>query len=845
MKHLHPLLLAAAIAAALLLPTTAPANASVVDKQKQLDRWTWRDNHDDDWFKARIPFFESPDADIDATYYYRWELVTKHMVYGSPESGYNFTEFMNRPGWSGRYGSISCPLGHQIDELRWLKDRRITDDYIRYWFDTEGAQPRSYSNWYDSAVWNYYLANGDKNFVVGRLPSMEAQYQGWLREHWDPAHGMFHWSGMHDGMEYTINSRQTTDTFAGADSYRPTLNSYVYGDLNALADTATLAGDAAKAAGYRQKADALKQRVQQELWEPKRQFFLDQFINDEVSQTGVKIKAKTLTYQDGQFAGDSHGRELSGYAPWMFNLPDKNRGYEAAWKGITDTNVFLAPYGLYFTERQDPLFLVAQGSCVWSGNNWAFADSLVLTAMANVLNNYPQRVITKDDYFRALKAYTLCQRKDGKPYDAEMSDPDTGKWVQDVPNSSDHYFHSSYNDLIITGLAGLRPRADDVVEVNPLAPDSWSYFALDDVAYHGHLLSILWDKDGTRYRRGKGLTVWADGKRIVAAPTLTRVQGKLPAGETVQIRPARPVNFAVNNDGAYYPRVTASSTAPDNGTGNITDGAFVYSADRPVNRWTSAPNSGATQWAEIDFGIARPVEEVKLYILDDGPGQSVRAPVSYTLEYWDGTIWKSIPKQMRTPATPIGHRANIVTFPTLPTSRLRAAFTPLPGGAVGLTEFEAWGRAALPLPPAPAGDNLARTAKASASFTSQFDRVEEINDGFTVTNGGRNRWTAFDSPNATDWVQLDFGKAVTVGRMAISLWADGGGVRIPKSFSVQYWNGSAWTAVDEIKRDPALPTLGSANEITIRPTLTDKLRLTFSHNLPGKSGLTEWMVWKK
>jgi hypothetical protein len=236
---------------------------------------------------------------------------------------------------------------------------------------------------------------------------------------------------------------------------------------------------------------------------------------------------------------------------------------------------------------------------------------------------------------------------------------------------------------------------------------------------------------------------------------------------------------------------------------------------------------------------------VKLYVLDDGAGQSVRAPASFALDYWDGAAWKPVPRQTRTPAQPVGHRPNIVTFPTLPTSRLRAVLTPRPGAAVGLTEFEAWGHAPLPLPAAPVRDNLARTAKASASYTSQFDRVEEVNDSQIVMNGGRNRWTAFDSPDESDWVQLDFSKPVTVGRTEVYLWADGGGVRLPKSFTVQYWNGQAWTAVTEVKRDPARPTLSVANEITIRPLQTNKLRLTFVHDLPGKSGLTEWMVWER
>ncbi|HZT79317.1 MAG TPA: hypothetical protein VFA26_03795, partial [Gemmataceae bacterium] len=109
------------IALAALLALAGAAPAQVLDKQKLLDAQTFWDNRDWDWYKTNIPFFESADADLDTTYYYRWELVTKHLTYGSPDSGYSFTEFIDRPFWSGAYGSISCPAGHQLYEVRWLE----------------------------------------------------------------------------------------------------------------------------------------------------------------------------------------------------------------------------------------------------------------------------------------------------------------------------------------------------------------------------------------------------------------------------------------------------------------------------------------------------------------------------------------------------------------------------------------------------------------------------------------------------------------------------------------------------------------------------------------------------
>src|SRR2546426_5175436 len=151
---------------------TVPLPAQVLDKQKLLDAQTFWDNRDWDWYKANIPFFECPDPDLTTTWYYRWELVTKHLTYGSPNCGYSFTEFIDRPFWSGAYGAISCPAGHQLYEVRWLHDKRYAQDYAKYWFRTSGAQPRRYSTWLADAVWAVHLAQGDDRFAKDLLPDL-------------------------------------------------------------------------------------------------------------------------------------------------------------------------------------------------------------------------------------------------------------------------------------------------------------------------------------------------------------------------------------------------------------------------------------------------------------------------------------------------------------------------------------------------------------------------------------------------------------------------------------------------------------------------------------------------
>ncbi|MCG6987485.1 MAG: discoidin domain-containing protein, partial [Gemmatimonadetes bacterium] len=710
----------------LLLPfagCSPKPRATLIDHQAVFRRYDWWDNRDWPWYEANIPFFESPDPALDETYYYRWELVTKHLTYGSPATGYVFTEFIDRPFWSGAYGSISCPLGHQLDEARWLRDPRPAEDFARYWFETPGAQPRRYSNWYGAAVWGAYAVIGDTAFLHAMLPHMEAQVAGWTAEHWDPVHRMYHWVGAWDGMETNINSRLTDDTFSGADGYRPTLNSYLWADMRAIARTAALFGEADTAAAYARRAADLEDRVQKELWDPKRSFFFHQFAHDEIHG----IRKNTLTYQSGPYAGNPHGRELIGYIPWEFSLPDS--GYAGAWRFLMDTAYFAAPFGPTTVERHDPQFWISPRCCVWSGNEWPYATTQTLVAMANLLDDYHQTVVTKNDYYRLLHTYALDQRMNGRPYVAEAANPLTGSWSgHNTFYHSEHYFHSGFVDLVVSGLVGLRPRGDDTLEVAPLAPDSWPYFALENVRYHGHDVAVAWDRDGSRYHRGAGLAVWVDGREVARVPTLERVKVALPPAPPQPPEP-RLSDWAVNNEAAYFPFASASSSDPRYPPFYAVDGNRWYHPS-PPDRWVAAPSKSGTDWLQVDFGAPRPVQRVQLYFLDDVDGPKVEAtgdearsgvpgkpgatdlpvrpPASYEVQRWNGTAWSDVPGQRRTPATPMGRRANTVDFPLVRTSRIRVVLHHRSGATSGMTEIETWGPAdAKVAPPTEAVGDLA------------------------------------------------------------------------------------------------------------------------------------------
>ena len=829
------------------LPTEISAEAAepeaILDKQKALEAQTWWDNRDWDWYKANIPFFDCPDAELVTTWYYRWELLTKHLTYGSPNSGYSFTEFIDRPFWSGAYGAISCPVGHQLYEARWLRDSQYVRDYARYWFRTPGAQPRNYGCWLADGIWAAHTVHPDDAFITDLLPDLVKNYQGWEARQFVPEVGLFWQNGHDDGMEFNINSRQTKDILRGANGYRPGFNAYMYADALAIAGVAERAGEKETAQAYRAKAASLKANVQKLLWDPKREFFFPMSVRDESDAEGNIVKKHTLTYQSGKFAGSPHGREEHGYIPWQFNLPDP--GFEQSWKFLMDSEYFFSKFGPTSVERHDPLFVLKTSCCWWSGQSWPYATAQTLKALANLLQNYKQSIVTSTDYVKLLHIFASSHRKNGVPYLAEALHPDTGSFEgHDGYNHSEHYFHSSFNDLVITGLVGLTPRNDNTLALAPLAPAEWNYFALDDISYRGHTVSIVWDRDGTHYRKGAGLRVIVGGKTLASRPTLGKLVVKLPvAPKKISAKSTR-LNYAVNNDGDYYPRLTASFTDPKTSLEAINDGNYRYTV-HPPNRWTTQGSPHKSDWLELDFGIARRIDTVKLAFLDDGTG--IVAPESVALEFFDGTTWKPLPLTSAR-AKPTGHRFTTVAFAPQELTRLRATFVHGQGGFTGLTEIEAWGVGALPYaPPPPRPGNLAYNSTgsgfpmATASFHDIYGGLPEraIDGKVNYKPTPVNRWTSYGSPSKTDWLEVNFGMPKQVSRAELYIYDDHGGVQPPESFSVQYLAEAEWHTVTNLVKSPQTPVGSALNSATFTQVTTTRIRIVFTHQGASRSGLTE------
>jgi hypothetical protein len=453
----------------------------------------------EDWLHERIPLFECPDAELEETYYFRWWALRKQLR--REGENFVFTEFITKPR------PVSSALGHNLMEGRWLRDPAPINEHLRYWLRGHegGPQPHlhKYSSWLQDAVYQRTLVTGDTAFVVDYFDDLVRDYRLWQQEKRLPS-GLYWQHDVWDAMEESISGSRT------AKNIRPTINSYMFGNARGIAALARLIGRAELAREYDAQAEQLRQLVLDQLWDTEAGFF--------------KVRLESGPLADA--------REAIGFIPWYFGLVPPTGGYGRAWSQLIDPHGFSAPYGITTAERRHPAFRShGVGTCEWDGAVWPYATSQTLTALARTMRENASEAggVSAQDYFDAFITYTRSHRYDGLPYIGEYLDETTGQWLKGRNPRSFYYNHSTFADLLITGVIGLVPRADQVLEINPLLPvNTWAWFCLDNVRYRGHDVTILWDRDGTRYGRGAGLQVFADGKVIARADVITRVEGRLP-----------------------------------------------------------------------------------------------------------------------------------------------------------------------------------------------------------------------------------------------------------------------------------------------------------------------------
>lgn len=446
----------------------------------------------------QIPLLDCPDQELEEIYYFRWWTFRKHIK--ETEKGHIITEFLPNVPWSGPYNSINCPSCFHIREGRWLKDpKQWIKEYMSFWLD--GTGDAFYSAWLPHAVFEYCTLKNDFSYAVQNLSKLVEFFETREKTHRN-RNGLYWSNDGRDGMEFSISGS----------GMRPTINSYAYADALAISKIAKMAGDIETEERFKQKAVEIKEVADQLLWDK------DFYKTIPFSEDNDDL------FQSRPFVAKANDvKELIGFVPWYFNMPDEDK--DIAFAELLNTDGFMATFGLTTAEQRHPRFMETHThECLWNGPVWPFATSQVLVAAANLLRNYKQTTINKNDYYKMLLQYARSQhitKEDGNivPWIDENLHPYQGNWIaRDILKGwgwlsekggyerGKDYNHSLFCDLILSGLLGINVE-NGTFTASPLIPDWWEYFCVENLWLNGNKYRIIYDKYGTHYGISPGLFI--------------------------------------------------------------------------------------------------------------------------------------------------------------------------------------------------------------------------------------------------------------------------------------------------------------------------------------------------
>lgn len=451
------------------------------------------------FLEKQIPLIECPSEEIEKTYYFRWWTFRKH--FKKTPKGIILSEFLPPVPWAGPYNSIICAASLHIREGRWLADpEQYLLEYVDFWLD----RPENlfdYSSWLAHALWEYCCVKDDFSIGIQRLPKLVAIFEE--REQMHQRGCGLYWSfDGRDGMEYSISGS----------GVRPTRSSYACADAIAIAKFAEKAGDTALQERFLTKANRIREAIDTLLWD-----------GDFYKTIPVPEQWDEPLTARPNVAPENNVRELLGYIPWYFCLPGEDKS--VAFAQLLDADGFRAPYGLTTAEQRHPRFMEEfQHECLWNGPVWPFATTQALVAVSNLLRHYHQDILTKNDYYEMLLQYARSHRltlENGTqiPWIDENMHPYTGAWLaRDILKSwgwlegkggyerGKDYNHSFFCDLVLSGLFGIDVK-DGKLSADPLIPDDWEYFRVENLYFHKIPYRIVYDKTGDHYHMGKGIII--------------------------------------------------------------------------------------------------------------------------------------------------------------------------------------------------------------------------------------------------------------------------------------------------------------------------------------------------
>ena len=456
-------------------------------------------------FFEQAPRLEVADAHLQQYWWYRWYGLRLNTISHTgglaqhPFVAEGIAQFRNHISYSAQCHVLEC---------RWLASPKLARGSILNFVEHQaanGAYPGNiyaqlvnsegmyHANW-GRAVRDLHAVHPDDAFLGQVYPSL-VRYGQFLDLERDPE-GCHMYDVVNQGetgQEY-MSRYQAVDPQAdhwgafrlkGVDA-----TVYAYELQRALAWMAELLGHGHDAVYWAEQADATRQAVLDRMWDPTLEMFTD--VNPDSGQgTGVKAAVGFYPFMT-DIAGSQHVVALQRH---LLNPAEFWLAYPVPATSADDA--YFSPWAEWKGKRH---------SCPWNGRVWPMTNSHVCDALAHASQHLePALQPMAAELITRFVRLMFFDGDSNRPNAFEHYNPLTGQ--PSTYRGIDDYQHSWVVDLLVRYLAGIQPRADGSVVVDPLPFDVPSC-SLSDVLVRGRRLAVRWDP------AGRGFEVDVDGRQV-------------------------------------------------------------------------------------------------------------------------------------------------------------------------------------------------------------------------------------------------------------------------------------------------------------------------------------------
>ena len=704
------------------------------------------------WWAETMPYIDVPNKAIQKAIDYRWWLENFNKL-DANIPGYDYQYPVTIEGVLGYNNAIVLTQSMHLQDTKWMRDASLAYGQLLSVGNSSQSSafldnPGNRANWNNHYGQYLGTAGLEAYEVIGGNQEL-AENLAYYFEH--DAKGQLDHYGNHTSATTPANklidyyqafmTGNDADTISFAYPNSGTRkthaeNAYVYGSANAAAKLYAMAGDTQKSTELSNLATEIQSDVLNLLW-------CDQ---------DKSFETRAVDPREGFV---SHNANQPNLIPYK-----ENNNFNYFSEGVVPTDAAsIAKYGQmfeYFKYGDEfPIFPYYTANQVDNklqagSNNFSNINFTVQArAYESALRTYDkaQQYVT-DDMLALMVEWCAWNMY---PNGGDIRYPNNNEFFNIDGKTNDTYYRSwiyhnilgNYNYIFVEDVAGMVPREDGKLELDPIEFD-YDHFMINNVKYHGEDVTIVWDDptDGTDYYGSSianGFSVYKNGSNLFTLNkkahviydngTLTFPDGEEAGlqktiGDSKTFAAANQVNLSVEvKEMMKKSGIEADITSPNVAKGKTVTASYTpdkareaswankHRADgtdptsKAVNEEKPDPqaitdgttvdmpfwgNDGSTNTSDsvvIDLENPTTIDMMNLYFYNDRQTGGYSEPAKYTLEYWNGTEWKHVEDQTRTPQVP---QANYNTnrFKAVSTDKVRITVFNMENHFTAITEVQ-------------------------------------------------------------------------------------------------------------------------------------------------------------